>query len=181
MRKRILNVGCGNDRYGTNFIDLYPSRHEVIKCNIDEEKLPFPANTFDEVFVKSLIEHLKNVGFFLSDVKRVLKNGGKVIVITDNAHFLGYHIKGTMHTGGYERHGRIGGGSGSFDRHYALFTPNHLRNYLETSGFKNIEIRYETFAQNTTVKFKNVLIMVFSKISKKLGSTLIVAEAKKIG
>jgi len=31
MPKRILNIGCGNDTYGTDFLDLYPKRKEVKK------------------------------------------------------------------------------------------------------------------------------------------------------
>jgi len=65
MRRRILNVGCGEDTYGTHFVDLYPTRKEVIKCNVDKEKLPFPNNYFDEIYSKNLLEHLRNPGFFL--------------------------------------------------------------------------------------------------------------------
>ena len=32
---KILNIGCGNDTYGTDFIDLYLQREEVIKCNFE--------------------------------------------------------------------------------------------------------------------------------------------------
>ncbi len=46
---RILNLGCGKDTYGTDFVDIYLSRKEVIRCNIDKESLPYGDGTFDEV------------------------------------------------------------------------------------------------------------------------------------
>lgn len=58
-KKRILNIGCGNDTYGTDFVDLYPQRKEVKKCMIDSEKLPYSKNTFDEVRMYFVFEHLK--------------------------------------------------------------------------------------------------------------------------
>lgn len=88
-RKRILNVGCGRETYGTHFVDLYPTRPEVKEVNIDNEKPPFPANYFNdnEVYSKNLLEHLTNPGFVLKEIVRVLKKGGKLILITDNASY----------------------------------------------------------------------------------------------
>jgi len=180
MKKKILNVGCGNDIYGTDFVDFYPSRSEVKKCNLDKDMLPYKSNTFDEVFCKGVIEHLRNPGKLIEEMKRVLKKNGKLVIVTDNAHFLGFHIKGTMHTGGYEKRGRIGGGSGIKDRHYALFTINHLKNHLEIAGMKNIKINYKTFAyEKVTLNAVNLLVLSLSKISSKLGSTIIIAECRK--
>lgn len=46
--ERILNVACGKDNYGTDFVDMYPRLENVTRCNI-EKGLPFPGDTFDEV------------------------------------------------------------------------------------------------------------------------------------
>ncbi|HKZ42047.1 MAG TPA: class I SAM-dependent methyltransferase, partial [Candidatus Hodarchaeales archaeon] len=70
---RILNVGCGNDTYGTDFVDLYPVRDDVIRCDVEKEKLPFRDNTFDEVFSGNIFEHLKNPNLVLREMSRVLK------------------------------------------------------------------------------------------------------------
>ena len=68
--KRILNIGCGNDAYGTDFVDMYPQRKEVIKCNFEYESLPFEENTFDEVRCYFVFEHLKNREILLKEIKR---------------------------------------------------------------------------------------------------------------
>ncbi|MEM2955026.1 MAG: class I SAM-dependent methyltransferase, partial [Candidatus Nanoarchaeia archaeon] len=124
MKKMILNVGCGDETYGTHFVDLYPSRPEVIKCDLGKEKLPFPDNFFDEVYSKNVLEHLKNPGFALEEMKRVLKKGGELVLITDNAGYLFHHIDLSRFSNTkachqenteYRRRGH------PLDKHYSLF------------------------------------------------------------
>src|SRR3989344_7050752 len=85
MKKRILDIGCGNETYGTDFVDLYPSRKGVKKVDLHHQQLPYANNCFDEVYTKALFEHLINPGLFIKEVKRVLKKGGRVVLLTDNA------------------------------------------------------------------------------------------------
>ncbi|MCP6719178.1 MAG: class I SAM-dependent methyltransferase [Patescibacteria group bacterium] len=139
MKKRILNIGCGNDTYGTDFVDVYPSRKEVIKCNLDEEKLPYKSDIFGEVYSSFNFEHLKNPGFVLKEMARVLKKDGVLILKTDNAGWWGYHNSKSrykVHYGGYhfEDHGLE-------DKHYSLFTFHHLENHFKEAGLKIISSR----------------------------------------
>jgi SAM-dependent methyltransferase len=135
MKKKILNVGCGSETYGTHFVDLYPTRTKVIKCNVDEEKLPFPDNYFDEVYSRNLLEHLKNPGYALKEMTRVLKRNGKLILITDNASYYLFHIlkSYSAHYYNYKEHGKE-------DKHYMLFTTKHLENFLKSLKLKIIKI-----------------------------------------
>ena len=139
---KILNVGCGNDTYGTDYIDLYPQRKEVKKCDIDMEQLPYDDNIFDEVYSTFVFEHLKNPGFALKEMYRVLKKGGKVEIHTNNAGWIFYHnskSKVLTHYGGYgegENH-NVGGDR---DKHYALYTFHHIENHLDDVGFINIKV-----------------------------------------
>lgn len=173
--KRILNVGCGNDTYGTDFVDLYPSRPEVIKCNMDVEKIPFPDNYFDEVYSKYTFEHLINPLNFLKESFRVLKKGGKIIIVTDNAGLYG--LFGNAHYGEYEKLGK----HGVKDRHYHLFTTQHMKNWLDIVGFKDIYMTYEIGKKYTKHTLKNYIILkILTFISKKL-SPYILVTAKKLG
>ncbi len=161
-QKRILNIGCGKDTYGTDFVDLYPSRKEVIRCNVDKQRLPFVNNTFNEVYSGNVFEHLTNPPHFLKEISRVLKNSGKIVLITDNAGCLYFHFKSlgyfhTVHYGGHE-------GEGKLDKHYALFTPEHLKNWLKLAGFKKIRINYRILCSKT---LGGVIKKIFTKISKK--------------
>ena len=138
-KKRVLNVGCGNDTYGTDFVDKYPSRKDVIKCDIDCEGLPFDGETFDEVYSRCVLEHLKNPNVALKEMVRVLKKGGKLRLIADNAGFWGFHTPfSKTHYGGYEKTTQYG----EQDRHYSLFTPWHLENHLKDVGLEDVRIKY---------------------------------------
>jgi len=172
-KRKILNVGCGEDTYGTHFVDLYPTRKEVIKCNVDKEKLPFPNNYFDQVVAKFIFEHLTSHRHFLKEVYRVLKKNGKLILMTDNASFWG--LFGMTHYGKYEKERekeKI-----YEDRHYALFTPNHLRNWLRLFGFRKIKIEY-TFYDKYAKKTHIPLIKILSKIIPRMSPHIKVIAIK---
>lgn len=151
-KKRILNLGCGDESYGTDFVDLYSTRPDVITVKIDEEKLPFKDNSFDEVYSRNVLEHVKNVGFVFSEIKRVLKPKGKLLLVTDNASYYLYHIwKGySAHYYNYKRHGPN-------DRHFVLFTTTHIENFLKDFGLKPTEISlltwYDPQDESKTIKY----------------------------
>jgi SAM-dependent methyltransferase len=126
-------VGCGNSKYGTDRLDIRPTSTTTIVHDL-EMGIPFPDNTFDEVFSKNNLEHLRNVGFHFDEIRRVLKPNGKLVLVTDSASCVRYYVLGT-HTGRYEK---IHKG----DKHYAVFTPHHLVNHLEASKFKEIRWSY---------------------------------------
>ena len=173
MRKKILNVGCGNDTYGTHFIDLYPTRREVIKCDVNKDKFPFKGNFFDEVIAIGLFEHLTNPLNFLKESYRVLKKGGKLIIITDNAGFWG--IFGNTHHGEYEKRRKIEGFQE--DKHYALFTPHHLKNWLEHVGFRKVKVDY--FIHKRWIKRHHYLFIRFLSFISRRFSSHIKVEAVK--
>lgn len=134
---KILNVGCGDEAYGTHFIDLYPKRKEVKKCDVDKQKFPFPSNFFDIVYSGGVFEHLTNPLFFLKESKRVLKPKGKIILKTDYAHSWRFAI-GKVHLGSYEKRRR----GYPEDRHYLLVNEWHLKNWFKKVGLKVIKIEF---------------------------------------
>lgn len=104
-----LDVGCGDglvakvllSKEGKKFdwgIDL--SRKEVSKatkigaykncCVANVYNLPFDKNFFKTVFSNSTIEHLKNLDQALSEITRVLKPGGKLIVTVPSPYLSEY-------------------------------------------------------------------------------------------
>lgn len=139
--KRVLNIGCGNSLYGTDFVDLYPMRKEVKKCDVDSQKLPYEDNSFDEVYSSFIFEHLTNPNFALKEMFRILKKGGKVVIHTNNAGYIWFHNKKSKiktHYGGYEK---LEKHSGNDDKHYGLYTFHHLENHLRKVGFKNVKAK----------------------------------------
>ncbi len=132
----ILNIGCGNQTLGDIRVDRYPS--ETTTHIVDAEAgLPFCDASFDEVYSSFLLEHLRNPFSALKEMVRVCKPRGRITVITDNASFLPHYfpITGLSSHCGYE-------GRGRGDRHYAIFTKEHLHNHFEALGLQPLEIRY---------------------------------------
>ena len=129
----ILNIGCGNNTYGDIRIDINPNSAATDIYDVDKG-LQLSDNIIDEIYERNILEHLRNVGFHLDECYRVLKQGGKITVITDNAECQRYYTFGT-HTGRYER---LHPG----DHHFSIFTKKHLQNHFEKAGFKDINIQY---------------------------------------
>ncbi|MCD6402747.1 MAG: methyltransferase domain-containing protein [Candidatus Aenigmarchaeota archaeon] len=129
---------------------------------------PFPSNSFDEVYSRFLFEHLTNPLHFLKECYRVLKKGGRIVIITDNAGFFGWLT--SVHQGGYEDVSKKKGADE--DKHYALFTPSHLKNWLEKVGFKNVKVEYTIDMREidgrTPLKKSHIPFILFlSKINRK--------------
>lgn len=49
-----------------------------------EDILPFTNKTFNKILIFDVLEHLKNREKLIKEVKRVLKNNGKIFLLTDN-------------------------------------------------------------------------------------------------
>jgi ubiquinone/menaquinone biosynthesis C-methylase UbiE len=121
--------------YGTDRVDFIKTPATTLVWDL-ERGIPFPDEIFDEVCSKSFLEHLPNIGFHLKECYRVLKKGGLIDLTTDNAGCQRYYWKGmATHDGRYEK-------LHPDDRHFSIFTKNHLRNHFEVAGFKDIQINY---------------------------------------
>jgi ubiquinone/menaquinone biosynthesis C-methylase UbiE len=133
----ILNLGCGQQHYGTIRLDINRGAANIV-ADV-EMQLPFKNEVFDTIYTRFLIEHVRNPGLFLKEIVRVLKPGGKLILITDNAAYPPFHLPPVygsgFHVGGYK-------GQCVADKHYSLYTIEHLGNHLEYVGLKVQQLDY---------------------------------------
>ena len=132
MKMKILNVGCGKQTYGTDFVDKYPQRNGIVRCDVDEDKLPYPDNFFDEVYSFDLFEHLTNPLFFLKEAKRVLKPCGRIVLTTSYAHCMNWIFNACVYKIPY----------GKEDKHYLLVNEYHMKNWFAKAGLKIIEMKF---------------------------------------
>jgi SAM-dependent methyltransferase len=92
-KKLKLNVGCGFRPFD-NYINLDYNEKvfpDVIR-NVDDG-LPFDDSKFDEVYSSHVIEHVKDVFFFMSEIWRVCKNKGKITIICPYAGYMEWAIQ----------------------------------------------------------------------------------------
>jgi malonyl-CoA O-methyltransferase len=103
--KRVLDVGCGKGRFARVLKERHPGA-EVWGLDISEEmlrfvpagihtragsmtELPFAASTFDCVYATESLEHAVEIGRAVAELCRVLKPGGKLVIIDKNAEHWG--------------------------------------------------------------------------------------------
>jgi len=140
----ILNIGAGETEYGDVRLDVY--RSQTANIVADAEFLPFRDNSFDLVYSRNVLEHLPNPLNALCEQKRVCKEGGRISIITDNAgfwayHILGHHTRPVLRTGGRDLYH----GTRAEDRHYFLFTREHLQNLFDRVGLRITCIDFADF------------------------------------
>ena len=81
MEKVVIELGCGSAKQVKDAIGIDQIDHDTVDiiCNL-EDGLPFlPDNSVDVIYSFHLLEHLPDLGFFMAEIFRVLKPGGKKI------------------------------------------------------------------------------------------------------
>jgi ubiquinone/menaquinone biosynthesis C-methylase UbiE len=91
--------------------------------------LPFPDASFDLVWASEVIEHVADTGQWLSEVRRVLAPGGRLLVTTPS------HGRLRVALGGVERF------SDPLGDHLHLYTRRSLQTLLDEFGFGEVRVR----------------------------------------
>ena len=137
---RLLDVGCGRGEYLKGFdslgcevagVDVSPSasklagdRFPVAVANLEIDPLPYPDESFDFVFSKSVVEHLHNPVTVLIKVFAALKPGGVAVIMTPS-------WRHTYRKSFYLDH-----------THVTPFTAPSLETSLLLAGFKDVEVAH---------------------------------------
>ncbi|MDO8639225.1 MAG: methyltransferase domain-containing protein [Candidatus Daviesbacteria bacterium] len=139
---KVLDLGCGSGYYSyllskmpiklnITGIDNHVNAIEDAKRDVGEknakfiignaEKLPFPENSFDKIVMSEIIEHVKDDIRVLKEARRVLKQGGILVLTTPNKnypflwdpvnwileHFFNFHVKSGFFAGIWNQHLRL--------------------------------------------------------------------------
>jgi len=150
--QRFLDVGCGSGLFTETFkrrglhvqgIDREKYWRYTRRVNdLGTAKFPYPNNSFAVVFSKSVIEHIHNPEHFLSECKRVLKRGGRLIILSPD--WI------TQQNVFYEDY-----------THVQPYTTTSLHDALTITGFKQVST--ELFYQ-LPVLWKHKYLKFFSRI-----------------
>jgi 2-polyprenyl-3-methyl-5-hydroxy-6-metoxy-1,4-benzoquinol methylase len=85
---------------------------------------------FDTVFAGELIEHLDDVRGLLTSVRRHLKPGGRFVLTTPNAFYVGNFVY------------RLGGHGQVHPQHTCWYCEDTLRHVLEENGFGDVDVTF---------------------------------------
>ena len=144
---RALDLGCGAGEFtavmaeaGARAIGVdvaeaalarARARHPALDFRLVpvEGPLPLEDNAFDLVWASEVIEHVADTGRWLSEARRVLAPGGRLLVSTPS------HGRLRVALGGVERF------SDPLGDHLHLYTKGSLRTLLGEFGFGEVQVR----------------------------------------
>jgi malonyl-CoA O-methyltransferase len=103
--RQVLDVGCGKGRFARVLLERNPEA-KICGLDISEEmlacvpagilkvsgymtELPFAASTFDCIYATESLEHAVEIDRAVAEMCRVLKPGGKLVIIDKNAEHWG--------------------------------------------------------------------------------------------
>jgi len=94
----IIELGCGREKEYPNSIgvDINPDLGADVVCDV-ERGLPFKDNYADMITSSHFMEHVRDFGFLMREIHRVLKDGGKLRMIlpyhSNHRSYFPHHYK----------------------------------------------------------------------------------------
>ena len=141
-RAHILDVGCG-DGFHLKLLRKYGNKTWILEgVDFDKRALKALSNSgikvhlgtveelnltdenYDLVFLIQTIEHVEKPDKVLSAIYRLLKKGGKLVIVTDNTDSLDFKFYKRRYWGGYH-----------FPRHWNLFNKKSLKLLAKKTKF----------------------------------------------
>ncbi len=162
---RILDIGCG-DGFHLKLLEKYGKKNwQTEGVDIDKRavemarkrgltvhlgtigSLNLPENFYDFAFTVQTIEHVEQPFEFLKAINRILKPGGKLVIVTDNTDSCDFKLFKKSHWGGYH-----------FPRHWNLFNRRNLAKLGEKVGFETEKITTQVTPVNWVYSFHNKFV-----------------------
>lgn len=162
---RILDVGCGDGfhlrllkQYGrqgwklegvdTSERAAEAARDAGLKVHLGTvESADLPADSYDLVLLIATIEHVADPPAVLRAAARLLRPGGRAVIVTDNTATLDFRLFGGRHWGGYH-----------FPRHWNLFDRRSLRLLAEQAGLEMLQLTTALSPVNWVYSIRNRLV-----------------------
>jgi SAM-dependent methyltransferase len=162
---RILDVGCGDGFHlgllkefgrpgwrleGVDASDRAVAAARSAGLNVHLgtiESADLPEQSYDLVLMIATIEHVGDPPGVLRAAARLLRPGGRAVIVTDNARTLDFHLFGKRHWGGYH-----------FPRHWNLFDRRSLSLLVEQAGLDVVKLSTILSPVNWVYSIRNRLV-----------------------
>ena len=164
-------IGKNCVMYGIDVAENVASEAEkrgiIYKINDLNAGLDFSENKFDFIFAGEIIEHLYDTDFFISEIKRVLKPNGILIITTPNMVSFGRRMCYLLGIGVFMEASLTYPKNPQPAGHIRFFTKKLLVDFMEYNNFK-----LEKYISDTVnfIGFKSDLL---AKIFPSIGHALI--------
>lgn len=161
---RILDVGCGDGFHLQLLRDFGPSTWQVEGVDADPRaaqaaknrgltvhhgdlrQLNLSPESFDLALLIMTVEHVAEPAALLATIARLLKPGGRVVVVTDNTASPSFRLFRGRHWGGYH-----------FPRHFYLFDQRSLARLGTKVGLATASLRTAMSPVNWCYTVHNLL------------------------
>lgn len=161
---RILDVGCGDGFHLGLLAEFGPTSWRVEGLDPDPraaargeevgltihtgvvQDVDLPEASYDLALLIMTIEHVADPAAVLTGVRRLLKPGGRLLIITDNTGSPDFGLFKRRHWGGYH-----------FPRHLNLFDQPSLRQLAGRTGWEVAELGTMTSPVNWVYSIRNTL------------------------
>ncbi|MGI8977933.1 MAG: class I SAM-dependent methyltransferase [Pirellulaceae bacterium] len=161
---RILDIGCGDGFHLRLLQDFGDKSWQLEGVELDEravtaarnsgltvhqgdlEELALPAESYDLILLIQTIEHVADPAAILSAARNLLKPGGRIVIVTDDAASPSFKMFRGRHWGGYH-----------FPRHWNLFDRKNLAQLARNCGLQPVKIKSMMSPVNWVYSFHNYL------------------------
>lgn len=189
VKLRILDVGCGSGDFLANInsrvfekygVEVNPDGYE--KCrqrnlkvfNGELKEAGFKAEYFDVITMWHVLEHVDKPGDLLMEARRILKNGGVLMIAAPNTDSLGFRL-------GLQDWFHL-----DSPRHLILYNRGNLGVLLEKTGFKvrnfkkiAYDFPLDLFWSLRKYKFRFFIYFLYPLFKILSGETFLAAAEKK--
>ena len=162
---RILDVGCG-DGFHLRLLRQYGKKSWILEgVDLDKravqsatqaglkvywgsvEKIELPSEKYDLIFMIQTIEHVEKPDAVLCAIHKLLRKGGRLVIVTDNTGSVDFKLFKSRYWGGYH-----------FPRHWNLFNHYSITKLAEKTGFEAEDITTIVSPVNWVYTIHNSLV-----------------------